>query len=233
MKKITIAIDGFAGCGKSTTAQLVARELSYLYITSGAMYRAVALYFLENNIPFEQESGQIKKALKHIHIDFQLPPGKVTPLTILNNREVEREIRSPEVSEIVSQVSIHPSIRHEMVNQQRRIGKNGGIVMDGRDIGTVVFPKAELKIFMTADVEIRAQRRRAEMLEKGVEISMEEVVKNLKERDRIDSTRAISPLKQADDAIVIDTSHLNIEQQVKIVCSWAWKRIKGDALLQQ
>ena len=233
MKKITIAIDGFAGCGKSTTAQLVAKELSYLYITSGAMYRAVALYFLQNDISFEYENDEIRQALKNIHIDFRVIPGEITPQTLLNQQEVEREIRSPEVSEIVSQVSVHPSIRYEMVEQQRRIGKDGGIVMDGRDIGTVVFPNAELKIFMTADVEIRAQRRRAELMEKGVNITLEEVIENLRERDRIDSTRAVSPLKQADDAIVIDTSHLNIDQQVEIVCSWAWKKINGESLLQK
>ncbi|MEL6255122.1 MAG: (d)CMP kinase [Bacteroidota bacterium] len=225
MKKIIIAIDGFAGCGKSTTAQLVAEKLDYIYITTGAMYRATTLYFLRNAIPFEKENEKMQQALREMRIELKVEGEHPVAQTYLNGQHVEDELRTPEVNANVSPVSVHPMVRKEMVRQQRMIGKNGGIVMDGRDIGTVVFPEAELKIFMTADVWIRAKRRLQEMEERGIETNLEEVVENLKERDRIDTTRKQSPLKQAEDAVVIDTTHLTIPEQVEMVCKLAMEKM--------
>lgn len=225
MKKIIIAIDGYAGCGKSTTAQQVAQNLDYIYITTGAMYRATTLYLLSKNISFEEESEALQKALSEMRIELRVNEETKVAETYLNGRYVEKELRTPEVSSKVSQVSVHPSVRKEMVRQQRMMGEKGGIVMDGRDIGTVVFPYAELKIFMKAEVEVRAQRRLQELRENGIQITLEEVVENLKERDRIDTSREQSPLKQAADAIVIDTTYLSIDEQVDQVCQWANKRL--------
>lgn len=225
MKKIIIAIDGYAGCGKSTTAQQVAQNLDYIYITTGAMYRATTLYFLSKDISFEHENDEMIEALKDMRIELKVDEGSNVAETYLNGKHVEKELRTPIVSDNVSQVSVYPAVRKEMVRQQRMIGKEGGIVMDGRDIGTVVFPYAELKIFMMADVEVRAQRRLEEMRASGIEISFEEVVENLKERDRIDTSRKESPLKQADDAIVIDTTHMTIEGQVQKVCKLAAEKL--------
>lgn len=225
MKKIIIAIDGYAGCGKSTTAQQVARNLDYIYITTGAMYRATTLYFLSNNIPFDTENPEMVEALKDMRIELKVNQESNTAETYLNGKHVEAELRTPRVSDQVSQVSVYPVVRREMVRQQRMIGEKGGIVMDGRDIGTVVFPYAELKIFMKADVEVRAMRRLEEMKENGIEISFDEVVANLKERDRIDTSRKESPLKQAEDAIVIDTTHMTIEEQVEKVCKLAREKM--------
>lgn len=226
MKKIIIAIDGYAGCGKSTTAQLVADKLDYIYITTGAMYRATTLYFLRENIPFEQENPEMEAALKKMRIELRVEGDTKVAQTYLNGELVEAELRTPEVNDHVSPVSVHALVRKEMVRQQRMIGKDGGIVMDGRDIGTVVFPHAELKIFMKADVKVRAYRRLRELQERGVEISLDEVVENLKERDKIDTTRKQSPLKQAEDAIVIDTTHMSIDEQVNRVCKLAEERMK-------
>ena len=225
MKKIIIAIDGFAGCGKSTTAQLVAEKLDYIYITTGAMYRATTLHFLRNGIPFDSENEKMEKALEQMRIELRVEGEHKVAQTYLNGVHVEDVLRTPEVNDNVSQVSVYPMVRKEMVRQQRMIGEAGGIVMDGRDIGTVVFPQAELKIFMKADVEVRAQRRLQELEERGIEISLEEVVENLKERDRIDTTREQSPLKQAEDAIVIDTTYMTIPQQVEKVCKLARERM--------
>lgn len=226
MKKIIIAIDGFAGCGKSTTAQQVAQNLDYVYITTGAMYRATTLYLLSENIPFDTENEEMKKALKEMRIELRVDDISKVAETYLNGKHVEKELRTPAVSSKVSQVSVYPSVRKEMVRQQRMIGEHGGIVMDGRDIGTVVFPYADLKIFMRAEVGVRAERRLEELRANGIEISLEEVVENLKERDRIDTSRKESPLKQAEDAIVIDTTYLTIAEQVEQVCQLAKERIQ-------
>ncbi|MEZ4826653.1 MAG: (d)CMP kinase [Bacteroidia bacterium] len=230
MKRITIAIDGYAGCGKSSTAKSVARKLNYLYIDSGAMYRAVSLYFLRHNIPYETESEELLDALENIYVDFVEKPGELFPIITLNGQEVEDDIRNPEISAIVSQVSIHKEVRREMVSQQRRLGEAGGVVMDGRDIGTVVFPNAELKIFMTASPEVRARRRMEELLERGIEVSLNEIQENLERRDYIDSHRKESPLVQAEDAILIDTSDMEFKEQVDRVLSLANTVIAGNPI---
>ena len=230
MNKIIVAIDGYAGCGKSTTAKLVARELGYMYIDSGAMYRAVALYFLRHHVDFQASSPEMKDALDNIYIDLVRQEGNPIPITYLNGEPIEEEIRRPEISAIVSQVSVHRMVRKEMVAQQQRMGQEKGIVMDGRDIGTVVFPHAELKVFMTADLEIRAARREQELALRGIAVSHEEILQNLRERDRIDSTRKVGPLKQAADAFVIDTTHIAVEDQAEMVISLAKELIYGKPL---
>lgn len=212
MKKIVIAIDGYSSCGKSTLAKGLATALSYAYIDSGAMYRAVTLYLLQHNIDPADEVA-VESALPYITIHFEnIGLGNHT---FLNGEDVEEAIRQMEVSENVSQVSVISAVRRAMVKQQKAMGRRKSIVMDGRDIGTVVFPDAELKIFLTADPEVRAQRRYKELVEKGVEVAMEAVRRNLAERDRIDSTRADSPLRQAEDAIVLDNTHLTHEEQLE------------------
>ncbi len=219
MKKIIIAIDGHSSCGKSTMAKDLAKTIGYTYIDSGAMYRATTLYCIENNI-FEGNElnlDALKEAIDHIKIDFKYNPETGKSDTYLNGKNVEKEIRSMEVANKVSPVSTVGFVRKEMVLQQQEFGKSKGIVMDGRDIGTVVFPQAELKIFVTARPEIRAQRRLDELKAKGDTASFEEVLANIETRDRIDSTRAESPLKQADDAVVLDNSDLTIEEQNKIL----------------
>lgn len=218
VKKIIIAVDGYSSCGKSTIARALAARLGYLYIDSGAMYRAVALYFLRNNVPFKQNNRDIeavKKALGEIHIEFR---EEITGRrdTFLNGERVEDEIRQMFVANHVSKVSTIPEVRRFLVKQQQEMGRNSGVVMDGRDIGTVVFPNAELKLFITADPKIRARRRLDEIEAKGGTASFEEVFKNLTERDHIDSTREDSPLRQAADAMVIDNSHLSEEKQLEI-----------------
>ena len=213
VKKITIAIDGPSASGKSTIAKSLAKALSYIYVDSGAMYRAVTLYFLENDVPIDNADA-VAEALEHISIRFMR--NERGNCTILNDRDVESEIRQMRVSEHVSQVASIKAVRTEMVKQQYEMGKNKGIVMDGRDIGTVVFPDAEVKIFVTADIEERAKRRYAELKKKGNEVSFEEILQNLRERDRIDSTRAVSPLRKADDAVEIDNTHLSLKQQLEL-----------------
>jgi len=215
MKKITIAIDGYSSCGKSTMAKDLAREVGYIYIDSGAMYRAVTLYCLENEL-FTLEginTDELEKAMSDIQISFQLNPDTQRPMTFLNGVNVEERIRTMEVSSHVSPVAALPFVRAAMVKLQQEMGKGKGIVMDGRDIGTAVFPDAELKIFVTASAEIRAQRRFDELKAKGQEASFEEILQNVKERDHIDQNRAVSPLRQAEDAILLDNSHLTIEEQ--------------------
>jgi cytidylate kinase len=212
-KKIVIAIDGHSSCGKSTMAKSLARILGYIYIDSGAMYRAVTLYalrngWISNSVPNVEK---IIAGLKNIKITFTWDKITEKNITFLNGENIEDEIRRLEVSQNVSPISTIAEVRHEMVKQQRENGKNKGIVMDGRDIGTVVFPDAELKIFMTASPEIRAQRRYLELQEKGAKTDFSDILKNVEERDKIDSTRAISPLKKADDALVLDNSHLSRE----------------------
>lgn len=227
MKDIIIAIDGYAGCGKSSTAQRVAQKLRYLYIDTGAMYRAVSLYFLQNSIPFEAESPSMQDALDNIYIDFVDSRAYARPMTHLNGQLVEEAIRHPEVSAIVSQVSTHGMVRKELVRQQQRMGEDKRVVMDGRDIGTVVFPEAELKVFMTASLEVRARRRQEELDNKGVKQSLEAISQNLADRDRIDTQRAIAPLKQAPDAVVIDTTEMTLDQQVARILALARERMRA------
>jgi CMP/dCMP kinase len=211
-RKIIIAIDGFSSCGKSTLAKDLAKKLNYSYVDTGAMYRAVTYYIQENNIDCAYEE-LIDKALEDIHIDFEYDEnGK--QITILNGKNIEKEIRQPKVSDMVSQVSTIKHVRDYLVRQQQRLGKRKGIVMDGRDIGTVVFPHAELKIFLTADEEIRLERRYIELKNAGMELPREAVRENLKKRDYIDSHRKESPLRKADDAIVLDNTNLSQAEQV-------------------
>ena len=215
MKKITIAIDGFSSCGKSTMAKDLAREVGYIYIDSGAMYRAVTLYSIENGI-FDGDvidTEKLKKAIKDIQISFRPNPETGRPDTYLNGVNVENKIRTMGVSSKVSPISALDFVREAMVAQQQAMGQEKGIVMDGRDIGTTVFPDAELKIFVTATPEIRAQRRFDELKAKGQEGSFEEILENVKQRDYIDQHREVSPLRKADDALLLDNSNLSIEQQ--------------------
>ena len=216
MKKIVVAIDGHSSCGKSTTAKLVARELGYAYIDTGAMYRAVTLFFLEHYIDFTNPK-KISQALQDIHITFERNPKNQRNEIFLNGLNVEDEIRQMYISDKVSEVSVIAEVRHCMVRQQQKMGKRRGVVMDGRDIGTTVFPDAEVKIFMTAQDVIRAERRQQELLDKGQLVPLQEILENLRKRDLIDSTRKESPLVQADDALVLDTSFITIDEQVDFV----------------
>ncbi|PPK85669.1 cytidylate kinase [Neolewinella xylanilytica] len=208
--KYTIAIDGYSACGKSTLARALARRLGYSYIDTGAMYRAVTLYFQRHGIdPGDDEA--IRTAVPHIHIDFRPEDNHV----LLNGEDVEHQIRGLAVSQMVSPVATRSEVRRAMVQQQRKMGENGGVILDGRDIGTVVFPDADLKLFVTADQETRTDRRLSELLSAGREVSREEVAENLRERDYIDSHRADSPLRQADDAILLDNTHLGLEELIE------------------
>ena len=213
MKNIVIAIDGNSGCGKSSTAKVIARKLKYIYIDTGAMYRAVTLFFIKYQIDLKNASD-VDSALKQIDISFEYNIETGKNETFLNGKNVENKIRQMEVSNMVSPVSEISMVRRKLVEQQRRLGKEKGVVMDGRDIGTVVFPDADLKIFMTAALEVRALRRQKELMEKNTEVELEEVIENLKSRDNIDSSRADSPLKKAQDAYEIDTSNLTFDEQV-------------------
>lgn len=214
MKKITIAIDGHSSCGKSTMAKDLAREIGYIYIDSGAMYRAVTYYCLQHEL-FTEDSvrlDDLQAAMPDIHISFRLN-AEGRPETYLNGECIEKEIRGMAVSSRVSLIATIGFVREAMVALQQEMGKEKGIVMDGRDIGTTVFPDAELKIFVTASAEVRAQRRYDELRAKGEEASYESILENVKERDRIDSGRAISPLRKADDAIELDNSNMTIPEQ--------------------
>lgn len=215
MKKITIAIDGYSSCGKSTMAKDLAREIGYIYVDSGAMYRAVTLYALDNGIIQGEkiDESRLKQEMKNIHISFQFNAERGCPDTYLNGERVEDRIRTLEVSNHVSPVAALPFVREEMVRQQQHMGEEGGIIMDGRDIGTTVFPNAELKIFVTASAEIRAQRRYDELTAKGEACDIADILRNVEERDYIDTHREVSPLRQASDAIVLDNSHLTIPEQ--------------------
>lgn len=215
MKKITIAIDGFSSSGKSTMAKDLAREIGYIYIDSGAMYRAVTLYAMEQGLFNDNviDTVNLEKQIKDIQITFRLNADTQRPDTYLNGVNVENKIRTMEVSAKVSPISTLGFVREAMVHQQQEMGKAKGIVMDGRDIGTTVFPEAELKIFVTASPETRAQRRYEELKAKGQEASYEEILNNVKERDFIDQNRDISPLRKADDAILLDNSTMSIPQQ--------------------
>jgi cytidylate kinase len=213
-KRITIAIDGFSACGKSTLAKDLAKRLGYVFIDSGAMYRAAALYCIQNRLIKDGELAkeEINTHLTRMEIHFEVIDQELR--VFLNKQDVSNEIREPKVAEIVSIVAAYKPIREKLVQAQQKMGVLGGIVMDGRDIGSVVFPNAELKLFVTADPEIRVQRRLAEMQSKGIEMSVEEVRQNLAERDHLDSTRAESPLIQVDDALVLDNSQLTKEEQL-------------------
>lgn len=214
-RKIVIAIDGYASCGKSTMAKELARKIGYIYIDSGAMYRAVALYCIEQGL-FEGNRLDVEALQRHIDdidITFVLNPETGRPETFLNGRNVERDIRGMAVSDKVSYVAAVGFVRRKLVALQQAMGREKGIVMDGRDIGTVVFPDAELKIFLTASPEVRARRRVDELRAKGQEVSYDEVLHNVRERDRIDETREVDPLRKADDALLLDNSTLTLEQQ--------------------
>ena len=213
--KIVIAIDGFSSCGKSTMAKELARKIGYVYIDSGAMYRAVTLYCIDNDL-FENDTvneSELQKVINTLQITFKINPESGKPETYLNGENVENEIRSMRVSDKVSQVSAIPFVREAMVAQQQAMGNSKGIVMDGRDIGTTVFPDAELKIFVTATPEIRAQRRYDELKTKGQEASFDEILENVKQRDYIDQNREVSPLRKADDALLLDNTDMTIPQQ--------------------
>lgn len=224
MKKIIIAIDGYSGCGKSTTAKAVAKALRYTYLDSGAMYRAVTFYFLENHID-TSEPEEINRSLREMEIEFRHNEADGTQQVYLNGVNVEREARGMEVSAKVSEISKIPQVRAALVEKQRSLGSSKGIVMDGRDIGTIVFPDAELKIFMKADTLIRAERRQRELLEKGQRVSLDKVQENLESRDEQDSGRAISPLKKADNAVELDTSYLDFNEQVLRILELAKERM--------
>lgn len=216
MKKITIAIDGFSSCGKSTMAKDLAREVGYIYVDTGAMYRAVTLFAMRNDV-FDAEGNidetRLKALLPDVKLTFQLNNETKLPEVCLNGECVERDIRTLEVSQHVSPIAALPFVREKLVEQQQAMGNEKGIVMDGRDIGTVVFPNAELKIFVTASAEIRAQRRFKELEAKGMPADFDEILQNVEQRDYIDTHRETSPLRQADDALVLDNSHLTIAEQ--------------------
>lgn len=219
MQKIVIAIDGHSATGKSSTAKKVAEYLGYIYLDSGAMYRATTLYFMRNNIPLDN-LVEVNAALNKINIEFRKDENGL-PLTYLNGENIEDQIRSMEVSNRVSAVSALKPVRAAMVDQQRKLGKHKGIVMDGRDIGSVVFPEAELKIFMTASVNVRAERRRQELLAKGEKTPLEEVLKNVIDRDKTDSSRKESPLLMMEDAIEVDNSNMSFDEQVERIINLA------------
>lgn len=225
MEKIIIAIDGFSSCGKSTMAKDLAHELGYIYVDTGAMYRCVALYALQHKLFLkdgEINIPELEAAMPNINISFKLNKETGRPDTYLNNENVENKIRTMEVSSYVSSIAAIPFVREALVAQQQKMGKDKGIVMDGRDIGTVVFPNAELKIFVTASPEVRAQRRYDELMEKGMEADYNEILENVKQRDYIDSHRDVSPLRKADDAIELDNSNISIEEQKQ----WLIKQYK-------
>lgn len=216
MKKITIAIDGHSSCGKSTMAKDLARKIGYVYVDTGAMYRAVTLYALRNNL-FDADGGikedELKSRMGDINISFRLNTATGRPDTYLNGENVEQEIRTMQVSNRVSPIAALPFVRQALVAQQQAMGKEKGVVMDGRDIGTTVFPDAELKVFVTASAEVRAQRRYDELKAKGMEADYNDILKNVQERDYIDSHRPTSPLRKADDAIELDNSNMTVDEQ--------------------
>ena len=230
MKKITIAIDGYSSCGKSTMAKDLAKEIGYVYVDTGAMYRSVTLYALRNKL-FDAEGNvkvdKLEKKMPEIHISFKFNEATGRPDCYLNGELVEKEIRSLEVSSHVSPIAAIPFVREALVAQQKKMGADKGIVMDGRDIGTTVFPDAELKIFVTASSQVRAQRRYDELQEKGMPADFEDILKNVEERDYIDTHRETSPLRQAEDAIVLDNSQLTIPQQKAWLMEQYQKAIKA------
>jgi CMP/dCMP kinase len=225
MQKIIITIDGFSSCGKSTLARQLAKKLNYVFVDSGAMYRAITLFFLRNHIDWYNQEA-VKKALEEIDLDFRYNEQTGDSQMYLNEENVEQLIRDMLVSENVSEVSTIKEVRAFAVAQQQKLGKRKGIVMDGRDIGTTVFPKAELKLFVTADPAVRVERRFKELYEKNPDITIEEVKNNLEMRDYIDSNREVSPLRKAPDALVLDNSNLTREEQLKAALQWAKERME-------
>lgn len=218
MKKVIVTIDGWSSCGKSTLAKQLAQSLSYLYIDSGAMYRAITLYFLRNAVDWTNKK-EVAKAIENITLEFEYNEKSNQSEIVLNGENVEYLIRDMIVAEKVSDVAAVKEVREFAVDQQKKMGKKKGIIMDGRDIGTTVFPRAEIKFFMTADIAVRVERRFKEMYEKNPNVTIEEVKANLQMRDYIDSNREVSPLRQAKDAIVLDNTNLTMEQQLKIALS--------------
>lgn len=232
--KITIAIDGFSSCGKSTLAKALAKELNYIFIDSGAMYRGVSLFCIQNNLV---ENGEIKEdllieKLPTIEILFEKNEETQKPDLLLNGKNVEHLIRSIDVASIVSKVASIKQVREKLVIEQQKMGEEGGIVMDGRDIGTVVFPNADLKLFVTADPETRAQRRFLELTIKGDKVTVEEIRYNLEERDRIDSSRKESPLRQAKDAILLDNSNLSQDEQLELTLNLVKKKLESQLVTE-
>jgi cytidylate kinase len=227
-KKITIAIDGYSSCGKSTLAKALAKELDYIFIDTGSMYRSVALYCLRNNLVHNNEIvvSEIINELPKIEIHFEKNPLNGKLEVQLNNEFVEPLIRSLEVSQLVSKVAAIKEVRAKLVEEQQKMGSKGGVVMDGRDIGSVVFPNAELKLFVTASPEIRIERRFLELSQTDKSINKEEIRKNLEERDYLDSTRAESPLVQADDAILLDNSNYNQEEQLEVALNYVKSKLQ-------
>ena len=230
MKKITIAIDGFSSCGKSTMAKDLAKEIGYIYVDTGAMYRSVTLFALRNHL-FNADGKinveELEKLMPEIKISFKFNPSTGRPDTYLNGELVEKEIRTLEVSNHVSPIATIPFVRKALVAQQQQMGKEKGIVMDGRDIGTTVFPDAELKIYVTASPEVRAQRRYDELQAKGMPANYEDILKNVQERDYIDTHREVSPLKKAEDALELDNSHMTITEQKQWLIE-AFKKSQSD-----
>lgn len=229
MKKITIAIDGYSSCGKSTMAKALARKLGYVYIDTGAMYRAVTLYCLQHGLFTDGglDEEALQRCLPDIHIAFRFNAAEDKAHTYLGGKDVEREIRTMEVSSHVSPVATVPCVREKLTEQQREIGREKGIVMDGRDVGTTVFPHAELKVFVTCAPEIRAERRYKELLDKGEKADFEAVLDNIRRRDDIDRNRKVSPLRKADDALVLDNGHMTREEQDTWLLQKAEERIRG------
>ncbi|MEY4629834.1 MAG: hypothetical protein RLZZ595_2160 [Bacteroidota bacterium] len=226
MKKIVITVDGWSSCGKSTMARHLAKKLNYVFIDSGAMYRAITLFFLRNDVDCNNTEA-VSEAVSKISLSFTLNPDNGNNEIWMNGENVEPYIREMTVADKVSEVAALKQVRDFAVAQQRLIGKEKGIVMDGRDIGTAVFPNAELKIFMTADMEVRVQRRWKEMQAKNPGIPMDEVRENLASRDHIDSTRAISPLRKPEDAVVLDNSNISPEEQLEMALQWANEKIEN------
>jgi cytidylate kinase len=227
LRKLVIAIDGYSACGKSSTAKLVANILGYRYIDTGAMYRAVTLHFIEHHVALTNPK-EVSRALQEISISFKVNSKNITE-TFLNGLNVEKPIRSMRVSERVSEVSAIKEVRTAMVEQQRKMGKEKAVVMDGRDIGTVVFPSAELKLFMSAELLVRAFRRQKELLDKDRLVDLDDVISNIVQRDKIDTTRAESPLRQASDAVLIDTTHLTLDEQVDDVVRMALNKMIAES----
>src|SRR6476620_10054288 len=232
MKKIIITIDGWSSCGKSTLAKQLAKTLNYVYVDSGAMYRAITLYFLRNHIDWTDKK-EVKDALKNISLQFVFNEKSQQSEIFLNGENVEYVIRDLVVAEKVSEVAAIKEVREAAVAQQQKMGKGRGIVMDGRDIGTVVFPDAELKIFMTADNTVRVERRFKELYEKNPNVSLDEVKANLEMRDYIDSHRDISPLRKADDAILLDNSNISEKEQFHMALKWAHDHIQQPARVKE
>ena len=230
MKKITIAIDGHSSCGKSTMAKDLAREVGYVYVDTGAMYRSVTLYALRNGLFLEDDSidtAALEQQMPQIQISFKFNPETGRPDTYLNGECVEKEIRSLEVSNHVSPIAAIPFVRTAMVAQQQQMGKDKGVVMDGRDIGTTVFPDAELKVFVTASARVRAQRRYDELKAKGMPADFDDILKNVEERDYLDSHREVSPLRKADDALELDNSNMTIPEQKQWLLDRFNEKVKG------